>query len=74
MNEVSQVLLAVEQGDAVSAEKLLPLVFEELRKLAALGLNWRKTAAVPLPPKKTLQEHVQTQDVFLKYPAWSTNS
>ena len=31
-----------------------------------LGLSWRKTAAVPLPPKKTLQEHVQTQDIFLK--------
>lgn len=31
-----------------------------------LGLEWRKVAAVPLPPKKTLEEHVQTQDDFLK--------
>jgi transposase len=31
-----------------------------------LGLQWRKVAAVPLPPNKTLEEHVQTQDNFLK--------
>jgi hypothetical protein len=31
-----------------------------------LGLHWRKVAAVPLPPKKTLEQHIQTQDNFLK--------
>jgi hypothetical protein len=29
-------------------------------------LHWRKVAAVPLPPKKTLEQHIQTQDNFLK--------
>jgi transposase len=31
-----------------------------------LGLKWRKTASVPLPPNRTLEEHVQTQEAFLK--------
>ncbi len=35
MSQVTQLLGAVEQGDANAAEKLLPLVYEELRKLAA---------------------------------------
>lgn len=38
MTEVTQILVAMEQGDAASAEKLLPLVYEELRKLAAARL------------------------------------
>jgi RNA polymerase sigma factor (TIGR02999 family) len=35
MSEVSRILSAVEQGDARAAEQLLPLVYDELRKLAA---------------------------------------
>src|SRR2546425_336031 len=35
MSAVTQVLAAIEQGDANAADKLLPLVYEELRKLAA---------------------------------------
>jgi RNA polymerase sigma factor (TIGR02999 family) len=35
MNDVTQILSAIEQGDPQSAKKLLPLVYEELRKLAA---------------------------------------
>jgi RNA polymerase sigma factor (TIGR02999 family) len=35
MNEVTQILSAIEQGDPHASEKLLPLVYEELRKLAA---------------------------------------
>ncbi|HEV3003429.1 MAG TPA: ECF-type sigma factor, partial [Pirellulales bacterium] len=34
MNEVTRILSAVEQGDSRAAEQLLPLVYEELRKLA----------------------------------------
>jgi transposase len=30
-----------------------------------LGLNWRCLAAIPLPPKKTIEEHAATQDEFL---------
>jgi RNA polymerase sigma factor (TIGR02999 family) len=35
MNEVTQVLSAIEQGDPHAAAQLLPLVYDELRKLAA---------------------------------------
>src|SRR6266850_2098486 len=35
MSDVTQILSAIEQGDAKAADKLLPLVYEELRKLAA---------------------------------------
>ena len=35
MSDVTQILTAIEQGDANAADKLLPLVYEELRKLAA---------------------------------------
>jgi RNA polymerase sigma factor (TIGR02999 family) len=34
MSDVTHILLAIEQGDPRAAEKLLPLVYEELRKLA----------------------------------------
>jgi RNA polymerase sigma factor (TIGR02999 family) len=35
MSDVTQILTAIEQGDRAAADKLLPLVYEELRKLAA---------------------------------------
>ena len=35
MNEAAQILAAIEQGDRRSAEQLLPLVYDELRRLAA---------------------------------------
>src|ERR1041385_2316738 len=35
VSDVTHILVAIEQGDANAADKLLPLVYEELRKLAA---------------------------------------
>jgi RNA polymerase sigma factor (TIGR02999 family) len=35
MNDVTRILSAIEQGDPSAAEQLLPLVYDELRKLAA---------------------------------------
>jgi transposase len=31
-----------------------------------LGLNWRKTGAIPVPPKESVEEHAQKQAAFLK--------
>src|SRR3954447_21936602 len=31
-----------------------------------LGLRWRKTGAIPVPPKKTIQEHAREQAAFLE--------
>ena len=38
MSDVTRILSAIEQGDPHAAEQLLPLVYEELRKLAAQKL------------------------------------
>jgi len=38
MNDVTRILSAIEQGDRQAAEQLLPLVYDELRKLAAAKL------------------------------------
>jgi hypothetical protein len=35
MSEVTRILTAIEQGDPRAAEQLLPLVYDELRKLAS---------------------------------------
>ena len=35
MSDVTQILSAIERGDPSAAEQLLPLVYDELRKLAA---------------------------------------
>ncbi len=35
MNDVTRLLLAIEQGDTQAADELLPIVYEELRALAA---------------------------------------
>ena len=42
MSEVTRILSAIEHGDAHAAEQLLPLVYEELRKLAASKLAEEK--------------------------------
>src|SRR6185436_6923773 len=53
MSDVTQILTAIEQGDRAAADKLLPLVYEELRKLAthrmaneAAGQTLQATALV----------------------------
>ena len=41
MNEVTRILNAIEQGEPHAAERLLPIVFDESRKLAAVKLARR---------------------------------
>jgi RNA polymerase sigma factor (TIGR02999 family) len=59
MNEVTQILSAIEQGDAQAAEQLLPLVYSELRKLAAVRLSQEK-------PGQTLQATALVHDAYLR--------
>jgi RNA polymerase sigma factor (TIGR02999 family) len=59
MSEVSRILVALEQGDAVAAERLLPLVYDELRQLAA-----RKLAHEP--PGQTLQATALVHEAYLR--------
>ncbi len=39
MSDVTRILVAIEQGDAKAADELLPLVYEELRRLAGLKMS-----------------------------------
>jgi RNA polymerase sigma factor (TIGR02999 family) len=59
MNEVSQILAAIDQGDPSVAEELLPLVYAELRKLAAHMLA-RET------PGQTLQATALVHEAYLR--------
>jgi len=42
VSDVTQILYAIEQGDRHASEQLLPLVYDELRKLAAIKLAGEK--------------------------------
>jgi RNA polymerase sigma factor (TIGR02999 family) len=59
MNEVTRILSAVDQGDPQAAEQLLPLVYDELRKLAAQKLVNEK-------PGQTLQATALVHDAYIK--------
>jgi RNA polymerase sigma factor (TIGR02999 family) len=59
MSEVTRILSAIEQGDPSAAEQLLPLVYEELRKLAAQRLA--KEA-----PGQTLQATALVHEAYLR--------
>ncbi len=59
MNDVTRILSAIEQGDPQAAEKLLPLVYDELRKLAATKLSQEK-------PGQTLQSTALVHEAYLR--------
>src|SRR5881398_1415751 len=59
MSEVTRILSAIEQGDPRAAEQLLPLVYDELRKLAAQKLAHEK-------PGQTLQATALVHEAYLR--------
>jgi RNA polymerase sigma factor (TIGR02999 family) len=59
MTDVTRVLSAIEQGDPHAAEQLLPLVYDELRKLAAQKLAQEK-------PGQTLQATALVHEAYLR--------
>src|SRR5262249_38897275 len=59
MTDVTQVLNAIQQGDPHAAEQLLPLVYDELRKLAAQRLAKEK-------PGQTLQATALVHEAYLR--------
>jgi RNA polymerase sigma factor (TIGR02999 family) len=63
MSDVTQVLERIERGDAVAAEKLLPLVYEELRKLAAARLAQEKPGQTLEPTALVHEAYVRLVDV-----------
>jgi len=67
--DVTRILSQIESGDPSAAEKLLPLVYDELRKLAAARLAQEK-------PGQTLQATALVHEAYLRLvgdtvsPAW----
>jgi len=59
MTDVTRILSVIEQGDPHAAQQLLPLVYEELRKLAAAKLAQEK-------PGQTLQATALVHEAYLR--------
>jgi RNA polymerase sigma factor (TIGR02999 family) len=59
MTEVTQILSAIEQGDSSAAAQLLPLVYDELRRLAAHKLAQEQ-------PGQTLQATALVHEAYLR--------
>jgi RNA polymerase sigma factor (TIGR02999 family) len=55
MSEVTRILTAIEQGDTAAAQHLLPLVYEELRRLAAYKMS-AEAAGHTLQPTALVHE------------------
>jgi RNA polymerase sigma factor (TIGR02999 family) len=71
MSEVTRILSAIDNGDPRAAEQLLPLVYDELRKLAAYKLAQEK-------PGQTLQATALVHEAYLRLvdvdqsPSWNS--
>lgn len=59
MSDVTRILSQIDSGDPSAAEKLLPLVYDELRKLAAAKLAQEK-------PGQTLQATALVHDAYIR--------
>jgi RNA polymerase sigma factor (TIGR02999 family) len=59
MTDVTRILSAIEQGDPSAAEQLLPLVYDELRKLAAAKMAQEN-------PGQTLQPTALVHEAYLR--------
>jgi RNA polymerase sigma factor (TIGR02999 family) len=59
VNDVTRLLSAVDQGDAKAADQLLPLVYDELRRLAAYRLTQEK-------PGQTLQPTALVHEAYVR--------
>ncbi|MDG1897821.1 MAG: ECF-type sigma factor [Fuerstiella sp.] len=59
ISDVTRILSAIERGDEEVSDKLLPLVYHELRKLAAAKLSNEK-------PGQTLQPTALVHEAYLK--------
>ena len=59
MTDVTRILSAIEQGDPSAAEQLLPLVYDELRKLAAQKMAQEK-------PGQTLQATALVHEAYIR--------
>jgi RNA polymerase sigma factor (TIGR02999 family) len=71
MSDVTRILSAIDQGDPVATEQLLPVVYDELRRIAAAKLGRERTG-------QTLQATALVHEAYLRLldgeqaPAWNS--
>lgn len=58
MSDVTRILTSIDQGDSKAADELLPLVYEELRRLASQKMAHEK-------PGQTLQATALVHDAWI---------
>ena len=59
MSDVTRILAAIEQGNSRATDKLLPLVYKELRRLAAQAMSHEK-------PGQTLQATALVHEAYIR--------
>src|SRR5450631_4191422 len=59
MNEITRILSGIDQGEPHAAEQLLPLIYDELRKLAAQKMAQEK-------PGQTLEATALVHEAYLR--------
>lgn len=59
MSDITRILIAIEQGDARAVDELLPLVYEELRRLAAQKMSKER-------PGQTLQATALVHEAYIR--------
>ena len=59
MSDITRILTAIEQGDARAADELLPVVYEELRRLAAQKMSQER-------PGQTLQATALVHEAYIR--------
>lgn len=71
MNTISKMLLAMKQGDASASEELLPLVYQELRKLAAQRLAAEAPGQTLQPTALVHEAYIRLVDQAIQ-PQWDS--
>jgi RNA polymerase sigma factor (TIGR02999 family) len=71
MSEVTRILSAIDQGDPQAASQLLPLVYDELRRLAALKLAQEKAGHTLQPTALVHEAYIRLVDAD-NAPAWDS--
>ena len=70
MSDVTRILLAIDQGDAAASAKLLPLVYDELRRLAARELRGEPSGNSIQPTALVHEAYIRLVDQAVE-PQWN---
>jgi len=72
MSDVTRILSQIEAGDSAAAEQLLPLVYEELRRLAARQLFTERTAHTLSPTALVHEAYLRLVDANGEIGGWNS--